>query len=132
MGKKYSIIVIEDDEVILLLTQMLLRQFEEIKVYSVLKNGEQAVKYFKENQGNESKLPDLIFLDLSMPVFDGWQFLEEYKTLQCGFSKTIHVYIISSSISPKDQSRAEEYPFITDFIVKPITEASIRGILEKL
>ena len=65
-------------------------------------------------------LPDLIFLDLDMPVFSGWDFLERFATLLPCLTKHITVYIISSSVDQNDILRARDFSFVKEFISKPV------------
>lgn len=130
MSRK-KLTLIEDDDVIVYLTQKLIRESNEVELLNVLKNGRKALDYFIENISNLALLPDLIFLDLSMPILDGWQFLEEFEKIRTSIEKPIQLYITTSSISPKDLSKAEEYPFISDFIIKPISLENFNRIIGK-
>lgn len=77
-------------------------------------------------------LPDIIFLDLSMPVLDGWGVLEEYIKLKPRFGKKITLYIISSSVSPQDHERARHYNDVSDFIIKPMSTDKFIDIIKNL
>ena len=60
------------------------------------------INSFMENKGNAGKLPDIVLLDINMPVMDGWEFMESYKTLYPELCKPVTVYIASSSIARQD------------------------------
>lgn len=62
-------------------------------------------------------LPEVIFLDINMPVWDGWDFLNELEKLH--FNKHVNIYITSSSKDPLDQSKAKSYDLVKNFISKP-------------
>lgn len=124
-----KLILIEDDDVIVYLTQKLIKESKTIELLNVLKNGRKALDYFIENAKNEDLLPDFIFLDLSMPILDGWQFLEEFARIKDSMAKNIQIYITTSSISPKDLSKAESYDFISDFVIKPISLENFNRII---
>ena len=73
---------------------------------------------FEELQNKPDALrPDIILLDLNMPILDGWQFLDEFKQ----FNSTAQVYIMSSSNYPEDIQNASNYPLVKGYIVKPLT-----------
>jgi YesN/AraC family two-component response regulator len=82
-------------------------------------NGKDALDYLK-NPLNRNKLPDIIFLDLEMPVMTGWEFLEEFKKVKSQLKKHIDILMVTSSYNYKDVVRAKTCLEISDFIVKPI------------
>jgi CheY-like chemotaxis protein len=67
-----------------------------------------------------NELPDVIFLDLNIPEYTGWDFLEDFNRLYRKIKKPVDIYIISSSIVPKDKSLLDLYPFVKGCISKPI------------
>jgi CheY-like chemotaxis protein len=66
-----------------------------------------------------------------MPILDGWQFMDEFITLSPLIPKRIVVYIVSSSIDDRDIRKAKSYEQVSDFIVKPITTAMFRKMVEE-
>nr|WP_321222116.1 response regulator [uncultured Psychroserpens sp.] len=72
-------------------------------------------------------LPDIILLDINMPIMDGWQFLDEFVKIES--HKLITIYIVSSSIDPQDIKRAKKYQNISNYIVKPITIKKLKTIM---
>jgi CheY-like chemotaxis protein len=81
-------------------------------------NGYQALNELSFNIDHENNLPDIIFLDLNMPILDGWDFLNMFKVLTKNLTRKIDVYIISNSIDPSDQININEYDFVKCFISK--------------
>jgi len=73
-------------------------------------------------------LPDYIFLDLSMPIMDGFQFLDEYNNLNIDAIRKIKIYVLSSSILTTDIKKALENSFVSGFISKPIDSKKLREI----
>lgn len=128
--KKIDIIaLIDDDPAFVYITEKIIEKTNKFKEVKVFDNGLNALNYLKENVKNSLHLPDIIFLDLSMPVMDGWQFLEEYALLNIENKSKITVYICSSSISPYDITRAKNISEVTDFIIKPITKEKLTEIV---
>ena len=114
--------IIDDDRIYVNLVKKII----EIKKLSqnliIFKNGKEALDYFKAILGNisENRLPDIIFLDLNMPVMDGWEFLSEFVKIKNNFNKKITLYVVSSSIDPRDLQRAKSFNLVTDYLIKPI------------
>ncbi len=123
MGPKIELACIIDDDKIYV---NLVKKIIEIKKLSenliIFKNGLEALEYFKVILSNmtEDKLPDIIFLDLNMPVMDGWEFLGEFIKIKNNFDKKITLYVVSSSIDPRDLERARSFNLVTDYLIKPI------------
>ena len=127
-----KIAVIDDDDVFTFLTTKAIEKTNLVEVIKVFVNGLDALNFLKENVDNPEALPEIIFLDLSMPIMDGWQFLEEFVKLNPKIGKKIVIYICSSSISPDDFNKAKEISAVTDYIIKPISKEMLAEILTKL
>ena len=135
MGQKVGLACIIDDDKIYV---NLVKKIIEIKKLSenllIFKNGKEALDYFKEimeNATDEDKLPDIIFLDLNMPVMDGWEFLNEFIKIKNQLNKKITLYVVSSSIDPRDLERARSFNLVTDYLIKPIELKKFEKIFEK-
>lgn len=79
--------------------------------------------------------PELIFLDLNMPVINGFQFLEKFNVMRSQRelgAETCRVVMVSSSTHPVDSSLARSFPFVTDFISKPLTRPQLQHLLRLL
>lgn len=79
--------------------------------------------------GGHELVPDIIFLDLNMPVMDGWEFLDVLTQLDPKFNSRCRIYILTSSLDLSDTKRVKEYPIVSDLIYKPIKSEEIRHIL---
>jgi len=83
-------------------------------------NGKEAIDFLAAPE-NSAKLPDIIFLDINMPVMDGWDFMEHYVKIKPQMGKKIIVYMVSSSINDEDILRAKAIADISDYIIKPVS-----------
>lgn len=134
MGQKVGLACIIDDDKIYV---NLVKKIIEIKNLSddllVYKNGKEALDYFKKviGKASEDQLPDIIFLDLNMPIMDGWEFLTEFIKIKNNFNKKITLYVVSSSIDPRDLERAKSFNLVTDYLIKPIELKKFEKIFEK-
>ncbi|SDT06389.1 Response regulator receiver domain-containing protein [Mucilaginibacter mallensis] len=93
-------------------------------------NADEILKFIEVNRSNADRLPDIIFLDLNMPIMNGWDFLERYKRIQQKITKLIPIYIISSSIDSRDISRLKKYTSVKDYVLKPVTRPALEKIFD--
>ena len=132
MSKLYKIAVIDDDEVFQLIIkkQMEMRKFT-CEILSFF-NGQTAIEYLNANLNSPEKLPQLIMLDVNMPIKDGWEFLEDYKLLPSKIKKSIVLYMVTSSVIQTDIDRAAKNEDVHGYISKPITSQNLDDILMQL
>ena len=122
-----NILVIDDDPICHKTIQFMMAKyckFNLVHSYDACK----VLEFLAANKTNTEALPDIIFVDLNMPETDGWQFLDGFSGLSSYFAKAIDVFIISSSVDPRDLKHAKEYGFVKSYIIKPITKDKILEI----
>ncbi len=95
-------------------------------------NGLEAIDYLKQNKSNKSNLPDIIFLDINMPVMNGWQFLDNFIGLHLSLSKQITIYMITSSVDNAEILRAASYKEVRNYIIKPISFENMKEIFNDI
>jgi CheY-like chemotaxis protein len=132
MTKPFIICIVDDDNVYQFTTTRTIETHKLAKKILIFSDGEEAIKFLVDNLGNSETLPDIIFLDINMPIMDGWQFLEEYVMLKPKIGKKITIYMISSSVDPADLERAKKISEISDYIIKPINPEMLKEIIDAL
>lgn len=96
----------------------------------VFENGEKALQYLKPIMTNEEALPNIILLDINMPVVDGWTFLDEFTKIRTNESQKVTILMMSSSVNPVDLEKAKTYEAISDYIVKPVDKNKLASIMQ--
>lgn len=94
-------------------------------------NGKEAIDYLKDPT-NSTRLPDVLFVDINMPIMDGWEFNDAFGEIKSLLPKNITVYNISSSIDIEDINRAKKNPLVADYLLKPLNEIYLTEIYHKL
>ena len=115
--------IIDDDDMYTNLIIKMINIKKLSKNLLVFKNGKEALDYFRQSLKvvEKKSIPQVILLDLNMPVMDGWQFLTELGTYNFPELKNTTLYIVSSSINPADMERSKAIHLVKDFLVKPIS-----------
>lgn len=129
-----TILCVDDDPITLMLCKMVISKALFSNEIATAKNGEDALRYFdklKENTPNHSK-PQLIFLDLNMPVMGGWEFLDSFSTAEYSEYHNTKVIILSSTIDPADLEKSKKYPMVMDFLSKPISKEMLESLKNKI
>lgn len=124
--------LIDDDEIFTYIIKKIIEESEIAEQITIFGNGRDAINYLTEVAEEEALLPKVIFLDLNMPLLDGWGFLDEYIRLKPKLCKKINLYVITSSVSTYDHEKSKEYSDITDFIVKPLAKEKFIAIVKKM
>ncbi len=127
-----NVFVIDDDDIYQFTIAVTLRSIPAVDSTRTFSDGAEALEYIVVHQNDEDKLPDIIFLDINMPVMDGFQFMEEFVELLPSLKKSIKVYMVSSSMDPKDIKRAKRIDEISDYLIKPLNSADIKEIIANL
>lgn len=132
MTKPFIICLIDDDDIYQFTFTRGLKSNKVAKKILVFSDGEEARDFMRDNVANTEVLPDVIFLDINMPVMDGWEFLEEFVKLKTKVQKKITIYMVSSSVDPADVERAKAISDVSDYLIKPVGESQLKQIIENL
>jgi len=114
-------ILVDDDVLNNILTKMILKKsFDEvhINVFTVPEDGLEFMKSQPSHNKPNGKI--ILFLDINMPSLSAWEYLEAFELLDASIKERYDIYILSSSVDPKDINRAKENFHVKDFIEKPL------------
>lgn len=132
MKKKLNcILLIDDDEAINFVHKRVINKYDCTDKIVVVENGKQALDYLKSSIDGKSPSPEIIFLDINMPVMDGWEFLEEYQKLKKDQQGKVVLLMLTSSLNPDDLDRANKIKEVDGFRNKPLTSEMLEVILTK-
>jgi CheY-like chemotaxis protein len=127
-----SLCVIDDDMIYQFAVKLNLKQLQLADSVLCFSNGELAKLYMIENAQKPDALPDVILLDINMPIMDGWDFLEWFKEFKENLVKAIPIFMVSSSIDWRDIEKAKSYKEVIDYMSKPLTDGNFFEIIHRL
>jgi CheY-like chemotaxis protein len=113
-----KIFIIDDDQLSSFLTQYTLLLEDTQLSISIFFSGTEALEVLQTSE--EELLPDIIFLDLNMPIMDGWEFLDALGAYAPAIRGRCRIYILTSSLDTTDTERAKEYAIVSGLIHKPL------------
>jgi CheY-like chemotaxis protein len=118
--------IIDDDQIFVFVLKKIIDKIDNFKIVVDFKNGEDVLKILS----NKETVPDIILLDINMPIIDGWQFLERLEKFPN--KDQFKIYIMSSSIDTNDIEKAKTFSMVKDFISKPINNEKLLRIIENV
>ncbi len=125
-----QIILVDDDPITNMInTKLITRDFNfTVRAYT---NAQESLNYLKAvSESTTEAIPDFIFLDINMPVMDGWEFLKEFQKFPFNVLEACKIFMLTSSIDLDDIEKAKGYSSVKDFISKPLTTEKIRTLTQ--
>ena len=132
MGKLNSSCIIDDDDIFIYGTKKIMKKIDFCDEILVFNNGQEAMDGLKQLAAENKKLPSVIFLDINMPIMDGWEFLEDFIKIPNNNREHVTIYIISSSIDPMDIQKVQMYGLVNNYILKPIRIVDLEKVLNDM
>ena len=130
MSKLRNILLIDDDPATNFLHKIIIAK-EDPSINVICKqSAKEALVYLKTKTEGEHPIPELIFLDINMPGMNGWDFLNEYQSIDETQQAKKVIVMLTTSLDPFDRKRAEDIKEISDFRSKPLTSIMLRKVLE--
>jgi CheY-like chemotaxis protein len=124
-----KVLLVDDDQVCNLISKKTLQRMGIVNEIHTALNGEEAINLLNDYFQGALSLPDVILLDLNMPIMDGFTFIEAFKKLNIPNKDSMRIVIVSSSQNPNDVRKAKEMG-ISVFLTKPVTETNLRTAFE--
>jgi CheY-like chemotaxis protein len=122
--------LIDDNEIDNLINQKMVEAADLAKYIYTHTGAKSAIEFLKNIEQLESDvvsrvLPDIIFLDIDMPLMDGFQFLEEFNKLKDTTKEKCKIVMLTSSINPQDVSKSKKYEAVKKYLNKPLSQESL-------
>lgn len=124
--------VVDDDKIFTYLLKRIIEKAKIAREIIFFENGRDALDYLANHREDALKLPQLILLDINMPILDGWQFLSEYGKLEPTVPQPISICMMSSSSDLEDYDRAMGSGHVMDYLQKPVQMPSLKEVTERV
>lgn len=122
------VMLVDDNDTDNFISKRIIEITKFAKRVEIKNSGKSALQYLEENQNNPSNLPYLIFLDINMPIVDGFVFLFEFEMFPEELKKKCKVVILSSSDNKRDIEKIVDNEYVIKFITKPLTDSALNDV----
>lgn len=133
MLKIDSILLVDDDNASNFINQLLIKKAALTDELCIARNGKEAIELIREKclgpDGDLSRMPQLILLDINMPVMDGFEFLQAFEELDCASKESTLIAVLTTSLNPRDRERVKAAG-IRHFLNKPLTKQVLEELLQ--
>jgi len=132
MGKFKNSCIIDDDPISVFGIKRSMKETDFSDDVVVYTNGQEALDGLTKMLNDGNKLPSIIFLDLNMPIMDGWEFLDDFIKIPNTNTDKVTIFIVSSSMDPRDMIKAKSYSMVNNYILKPILRKDLVRLMSEL
>jgi CheY-like chemotaxis protein len=126
-----KLVLIDDNPIDHYIMRTMLYNNESCKQATYTFDGSMILEFMEENKSSTHLLPDVIFLDLTMPDFSGWEFLDRFEKLKGSLEKPVELYVMTSSVRESDRERSSKYGCVSSFISKPLSKQALDNICQQ-
>ena len=125
--------IIDDDSIYVNLVKKIIETKKLCSNLLVFNDGKDGIDYFEALLKNldQDVIPEIILLDINMPVMDGWEFIERFTKIQNKFKKRITLYVVSSSINLTDIEKAKSLSGVQNYLVKPVKIDDLEAVFKR-
>lgn len=128
MAKFTDVLLVEDDPITIMVCDRIIKMTSFAEKVKSCENGKIGIDYLS-GLPRDSSTPKIIFLDINMPVMNGWDFLEEFEKIRDRFNSLPRIYLLSSTVDPEDYKKAQKFSLVQDFISKPLSKEALQNII---
>ena len=126
----YSLVLIDDNAIFRFIFENMVKNIENITIdFISYENAIDALEALTAQNQMNSKMPDYIFVDINMPYMSGWEMMDKIQEESYRFILTSKIFIISSSHLESDKQKINQYPFILDYVQKPLNKEKLKELL---
>jgi CheY-like chemotaxis protein len=126
--KLYDVLLVDDNDLDNFIHENVINDLHIARSITTKNSGLEALDYLKKLDEEKATFPDLIFLDIRMPKMDGFEFLEQYRQLPSRCKDHCAIFMLSSSMDPRDIKKAEQYQYVKRYLYKPLTDEILSQI----
>lgn len=130
--KAIRFLLIDDDDVNNFLTKEFLKLYVPNAITAEAVSGQAGIDYLQSLVNSLDILPEIILLDINMPVMDGWDFLDAFEQLNYPAKSSIRIFMYTSSVYHEDFEKAKTYASVSNIFSKPLDQAKIQEMVASL
>ena len=127
MTKFTDVLLVEDDPITIMVCERIIKMTSFADKVTSCLNGKIGFDYLISMK-EKGTVPNIVFLDINMPVMNGWDFLTALDKVQSDFKVFPAIYLLSSTVDPEDYSKAKTFSIVKDFISKPLSKEALEKI----
>ncbi|MCP4521605.1 MAG: response regulator [Cytophagales bacterium] len=130
--QQYNVMIIDDSELDIFISKNTLKSIGFTDNPISMTSAVEALNYLESNKNDKEKLPRFIFLDLNMPVVDGFMFLFDFEDCSAEVKEYCNIIVLSSLIEEKVIQKVKNNKYVLDFVSKPLKENELLKIEQKI